>query len=173
MKPIKLTGIQYAALPYRLRGRQLQILLITSRRTRRWIIPKGWPMDGLRPQDAAAQEAAEEAGIIGQIADAPLGSYRYAKHLKGEHVQAVQVIVFPFKVEDQAETFKEQGQRTFAWLSYQEAARRITEPSLKRLIRDFGETHAPDLITHGLRTYSAWRSGDLALRLRWPSVRWR
>ena len=159
MKPLKLTGIQYAALPYRLQGRQLQIMLITSRGTRRWVIPKGWPIDGLKPQDAAAQEAREEAGIVGQIADAPIGSYRYIKQLKGEYIQAVQVIVFPIRVEDHIPTFKEQGQRMFAWFSYQEAASRIAEPALRRLIRDFGASQASSFITRGLRTYRAWRAG--------------
>jgi len=171
MKPLKLTGIQYAALPYRLHHRQLQIMLITSRRTRRWVIPKGWPMAGLKPQEAAAQEAAEEAGIVGQIADTPIGSYRYFKQLKGEYVQAVQVIVFPMRVDDQIPAFKEQGQRMFAWFGYQEAASRIAEPSLRRLVRDFGAMQAPSLIARGLRTYRAWRSGDLAVRLNWPKVR--
>ena len=160
MKSLKLTGIQYAALPYRLRGRQLQVMLITSRRTRRWIIPKGWPMEGLKPNEAAAQEAAEEAGIAGQVGDRPIGSYRYLKRVKGEETLAVQVIVFPFQVEDHVPAFKEQGQRALAWFDYQEAAIRIAEPSLKRLIRDFGSLHAPGLIARSLRAYRAWRFGD-------------
>jgi 8-oxo-dGTP pyrophosphatase MutT (NUDIX family) len=160
VKPFKLTGIQYAALPYRLHGRQIQIMLITSRRTRRWIIPKGWPMDGLKPQDAAAQEAVEEAGIVGQIADAPIGSYRYLKRLKREQAQAIQVIVFPFRVEDHVPAFKEQGQRAFAWFRYQDAASRIAEPSLQRLIREFGLAHSPGLIAQGLRIARTWRFGD-------------
>ena len=159
MKRFKLTGIQYAALPYRLRGREVQVMLITSRRTRRWIIPKGWPMDGLKPQEAAAREAAEEAGIVGQIADRPIGSYRYVKRLKGERAVPVQVIVFPFRVDDQVPAFREQGQRMLRWLAYQEAASRIAEPSLQRLIRDFGAMHRPGLIARGLRAYRAWRFG--------------
>ncbi len=67
MKKSKAVGIQYAALPYRQMGRRLEILLITSRETRRWVIPKGWPMNGLTPQEAAATEAVEEAGIEGEI----------------------------------------------------------------------------------------------------------
>ena len=162
MKPFKMTGIQYAALPYRLHGQQVQILLITSRRTRRWIIPKGWPMRGLKPQEAAAQEAVEEAGVVGEIADRPIGSYRYLKRLKGEHTLAIQVIVFPFRVEEQVPAYKEQGQRTFAWFGYQEAASRIAEPSLQRLIREFGAMHAPGLFARGLRAYRAWRFGGHA-----------
>ena len=49
----------------------MRILLITSRGTRRWVIPKGWPMRGLKPQEAAAVEAAEEAGIVGEVEDQP------------------------------------------------------------------------------------------------------
>lgn len=159
MKPFKLTGIQYAALPYRLQGGDVQIMLITSRRTRRWIIPKGWPMAGLKPQEAAAREAAEEAGIVGQVAERPIGSYRYIKRLKGERALPVQVIVFPFRVDDQIAAFREEGQRMLRWLGYQEAASRIAEPSLQRLIRDFGAVHRPGLIARGLRAYRAWRFG--------------
>lgn len=160
MKPFKLTGIQYAALPYRIRGRQLQVMLITSRRTRRWIIPKGWPIEGLKPHEAAAQEAVEEAGIDGEIADRPIGSFHYIKRVKDAETLAIQVIVFPFRVEDHLPDFKEQGQRTVAWFDYQEAAIRIAEPSLKRLIREFGALQTPGLLARGLRAYRAWRFGD-------------
>ena len=71
MKKVKAVGIQYAALPYRIVRRRVEILLITSRDTRRWVIPKGWPMKGLKPQDAAAVEAAEEAGLIGEVEGRP------------------------------------------------------------------------------------------------------
>ena len=159
MKPVKLTGIQYAALPYRLEGRQVQVLLITSRRTKRWVIPKGWPMSGLKPQDVAATEAVEEAGLVGEIADQPIGSYRYLKRLKGERTMAVQVIVFPFLVDQHVQAFKEQGQRSFRWFRYQEAASHVAEPSLKRLIRDFGVARAPNLIVRGLHIFRTWRFG--------------
>ena len=125
MKAVKLTGIQYAALPYRIHGRQVQVMLITSRGTGRWVIPKGWPMDGLAPRETAVAEAAEEAGILGEIVDRPIGSYRYIKHLKGAQSMAIQVIVFPLLVEGQTLAFKEQGQRRSRWFRYQEAASRV------------------------------------------------
>jgi 8-oxo-dGTP pyrophosphatase MutT (NUDIX family) len=158
MKPVKVVGIQYAALPFRIQARQVWILLITSRGTRRWVIPKGWPMTGLKPQDAAATEAAEEAGIIGEVEDQPIGSFRYDKRLKGEDTTAVQVIVFPFKVQAQAEDWKEQGQRMFEWFRYQRAASLVAEPALRRLIRDFGADRSPGLLAHSLRSYRAWRT---------------
>ena len=120
MNKSKAVGIQYAALPFRHSGRRLEILLITSRETRRWVIPKGWPVKGLAPQEAAALEAAEEAGLEGEIEANPIGSYRYLKHLKGGHTIPIQVIVFPRAL--------------------------VAEPNLKRLIRDFGLARAQGLL---------------------------
>ena len=157
MKGPRTTGIQYAALPYRIEGRQVRVLLITSRDTRRWVIPKGWPMNGLKPQDAAAAEAAEEAGLIGSIDSQPLGSYRYMKRLKGDDAIAVQVIVFPFLVEAQVDQWKEQDQRSLQWFGYRTAATRVAEPSLKRLIREFGAEHSTSFVARSLRRYRNWR----------------
>jgi 8-oxo-dGTP pyrophosphatase MutT (NUDIX family) len=159
MKPPKLTGIQYAALPYRLDGRQVLIMLITSRGTKRWVIPKGWPMNGLKAQETAVTEAAEEAGIAGEIADHPIGSYRYFKRLKDEQIMAIQVIVFPFRVTGLVPAFKEQGQRDSRWFRYRDAANRVAEPSLRRLIRELGATQAPSLVMRTLRHYQHWRFG--------------
>ncbi|HEY3949857.1 NUDIX hydrolase [Phenylobacterium sp.] len=167
MKRARLVGIQYAALPYRLTGRRLSILLISSRRTRRWIIPKGWPMEGRKPHEAAAVEAHEEAGVEGEIADQPLGSYRYLKEVKDGVSLAVQVIVFPMLVENQAAAFKEEGQRVAAWFRYRHAAGLVAEPSLKRLILDFGDAQSTNLLVRGLRRYRTWRfraqAGDLPI----------
>ena len=73
---------QYAALPWR-NAQGFEILLITSRETRRWVIPKGWPMPGNSPAESAAQEAYEEAGIRGKIAVQAIGHYGYRKRLRG------------------------------------------------------------------------------------------
>jgi 8-oxo-dGTP pyrophosphatase MutT (NUDIX family) len=157
MSPAKAVGIQYAALPYRIEGRQLQVLLITSRGTGRWVIPKGWPIGGLSPPDAAAVEAAEEAGLEGEMATPPLGSYHYLKRLKGQRTTSVQVIVFAFRVTAHADTFKEQHERHAAWFAYQKASALVAEPSLRRLIRDFGADHTPTFLARSLRRYRTWR----------------
>jgi 8-oxo-dGTP pyrophosphatase MutT (NUDIX family) len=158
MKALKIVGIQFAALPFRIDARQLWVLLITSRDTQRWVIPKGWQMTGLKPQEAAATEAAEEAGIIGEVEDNPVGSYRYEKRLKGEATTAVQVIVFPFRVQAQADDWKEHGQRRFEWFRYQKAATLVAEPSLRHIIRDFGADRSPGLLAQSLRSYRSWRA---------------
>ena len=158
MKAAKAVGIQYAALPFRIENRQVQVLLITSRSTRRWVIPKGWPIDRLKPHEAAAVEAAEEAGIVGEILERPIGSYHYLKRLKGERTTAVQVIVFPFLAQAHVEEWKERGQRTHCWFRYQKAATLVAEAGLGRLIRDLGVAYSPTLLAHGLRTFRSWRS---------------
>jgi 8-oxo-dGTP pyrophosphatase MutT (NUDIX family) len=158
-KRARRTGIQYAALPYRLHGGQLQVLLISSRRTRRWVIPKGWPMAGLKPHEAAAVEAHEEAGISGEIGDQPLGSYSY---LKDDEDLAVQVLVFALRVETEEATFKEQGLRVATWFPLRQAARQVAEPSLRRLIRDFAGAQSTNPLVRGLRRYRLWRFGTAA-----------
>jgi 8-oxo-dGTP pyrophosphatase MutT (NUDIX family) len=73
--------VQFAALPFRLVEERLEVLLITSRETRRWIIPKGWAEKGTKPRTMAAREAFEEAGVRGKVGKLPYGSYRYEKRL--------------------------------------------------------------------------------------------
>ncbi len=81
LAPVAAPRVQYAALPHR-GGAQPEILLVTSRETGRWVIPKGWPMKGKSGSEAAAREAFEEAGVVGEIAPEPLGAYGYVKFLK-------------------------------------------------------------------------------------------
>src|ERR1700694_452953 len=84
--------IQYAALPYRAKGKsELEIMLVTSRGSRRWIIPKGWPKRGIPPHDTAATEAFEEAGVVGKVSKRPIGSYPYDKILKKGNTESCRV----------------------------------------------------------------------------------
>ena len=127
MKASKTVGIQYAALPYRVVRRRVEVMLITSRETRRWVIPKGWPMRGIAPHDVAAIEAEEEAGIVGEVDDRSIGSFRYLKRVKTDRTIAVQVIVFPLLVQGQQVDWKEQGQRTATWFPYARAAAAVSD----------------------------------------------
>jgi 8-oxo-dGTP pyrophosphatase MutT (NUDIX family) len=129
---------QFAALPWRLTaGGEVEVLLITSRETRRWVIPKGWPMKGKKAPRCAAQEAFEEAGVRGQVAKRPTGDYAYEKRLKNGRLQKVRVQVFSLNVEEEALSFLEAGQREKLWLSPREAARKVDEPELMVLLATF------------------------------------
>jgi 8-oxo-dGTP pyrophosphatase MutT (NUDIX family) len=132
---------QYAALPWR-RNNGVEILLITSRQTKRWVIPKGWPMADLAPHESAALEAFEEAGVDGNVVRSPLGHYDYLKRLKDGTDVAVRVDVFALEVIKRHETWPEQGERTARWFPAEAAAQAVGEPELAALIREFSKVHA-------------------------------
>lgn len=137
---------QVAALPYRLTpgsGRAPEVLLITSRETRRWVIPKGWPMKNHTPAEAAAKEAQEEAGVIGEIAAEAVGSYRYQKVLKHGGAILCEVAVFPLLVTSSLESWDEQHQRELRWFAASEAADLVAEEDLAALIRQFAAEQSP------------------------------
>ena len=129
---------QFAALPWR-RGLNgaVEVLLITSRETHRWVIPKGWPIKGKSAWKSAAQEAFEEAGILGKIGKRPTGVYAYDKRLQNGRLQQVRVSVFDLQVESEAQVFPEAGQREKQWVSPQEAARLVDEPELMAVLATF------------------------------------
>lgn len=107
---------QFGALPWRIgEGGTRQIMLLTSRETRRWVIPKGWPMKGRKPAEVACREAYEEAGLIGQIVGKrPLGIFHYEKRL-GTNALLCEVQVFSFRVDKQATSWPEKTQRETRW----------------------------------------------------------
>jgi len=114
------------------------VLLVTSRETRRWVIPKGWPMKARQPWDAAATEAFEEAGVRGEPERTQFGAYRYDKVRKSGRLRPVKARVFRLKVTEMLEDWPEKTQRDRAWMSPAEAAERVAEPELKALLRRLG-----------------------------------
>ena len=130
---------QVAALCYRTAPR-LEILLVTSRETRRWVTPKGWPMAGRPDHAAAAVEAFEEAGVDGVIAERALGTFGYDKILKSTEILAVTAALYPLEVVILREDWPEKGQRDRRWFSPAEAAEAVQEPDLAALILKFGAT---------------------------------
>lgn len=130
---------QYAALPWRRDAEKgLEILLATSRETKRWVIPKGWPMKGRKPHIVAAIEAQQEAGLHGKIEKNKLGDYEYEKRLKGGASVDCLVEVFSLKVERQRKKWPEKGQRVTYWFPYETAADQVDEPQLREIILAFG-----------------------------------
>ena len=127
---------QYAALPYRITD-EVEVLLVSTRETRRWILPKGWPMKGRKPHAAAAQEALEEAGVTGKMGKEPVGVYHYTKRRKNGSQQRCHVTVFPMLVERQRKVWPEMDQRVTRWFPLAEAADLVGEPELQHVIRNF------------------------------------
>ena len=116
---------------------RVQVMLVTSRGTGRWVVPKGNTGSGMTPHGAAAREAEEEAGVRGAICPTPLGSYRYRK-LRGSGASLmVDVEVYPLAITSELESWKEQHQRQRRWFSLAEAANAVDEPDLGELIRSF------------------------------------
>jgi 8-oxo-dGTP pyrophosphatase MutT (NUDIX family) len=125
---------QVAALPFRVKDGRVEVLLVTSRETKRWLIPKGWPMKGKKPYKAAAQEAIEEAGVKGSIQRKPIGHYDYWKR-RTEHFDLCRVEVYPLAVSKQLKSWREKGQREAQWFQVEDAAYQVLEPALAELIR--------------------------------------
>lgn len=137
-KPPKAIRVQYGALPYRvLDDGTVQILLLTSRRTQRWIIPKGWPIKNKKPAKSAEREAYEEAGVRGKVGMKSVGHYVYEKWLCDAVAVPCEVRVFPLEVERQVATWPEQSEREIRWLSVEEAQNLVDGDDLKELIGAF------------------------------------
>ena len=113
-----------------------EILLVTSRDTGRWIIPKGWPIDGKNAPEAALQEAWEEAGVRKGTAGKALGHYNYDKELKNGLPVAVETLVFPVQVSEMKDDYPEAAQRSRKWVSPSEAANMVREPQLQDMLRN-------------------------------------
>jgi 8-oxo-dGTP pyrophosphatase MutT (NUDIX family) len=136
--------LQVAALCWRRSTKSVRILLITSRDTGRWVIPKGWPMRNRTEPEAAAREAFEEAGLRGTISTRSLGVYTYSKSLgTGRRISCV-VRVYPLEAREMLQVFPETGQRRAKWFDPGKAAARVAEHELAALIRDFDPDPPPE-----------------------------
>jgi 8-oxo-dGTP pyrophosphatase MutT (NUDIX family) len=132
--------LQFAALPWRIgEGGRPEVMLVTSRETRRWVIPKGWPMKGRNPPEVASQEAFEEAGLTGQIVGkGPLGSYHYQKRLQKTEILC-EVRVFSFHVDRQLDNWPERNERQTKWFDASAAAELVDEGGLAGIIGRFAD----------------------------------
>ncbi|CAM5364160.1 8-oxo-dGTP pyrophosphatase MutT (NUDIX family) [Aquamicrobium terrae] len=130
--------LQVAALPWRRHAGAVEVMLITSRDTGRWVVPKGWPEAREPLCEAAAREAREEAGLTGAISPFEAGRYFYAKALSSGQEVPCEVLVFPLRVDSVADRWKEQNQRERRWVFPADAACMVKEPDLGRIITGFG-----------------------------------
>ena len=133
---------QVAALCWRARPLP-EVLLITSLNARRWIMPKGWPIAGKSLAESAAQEAFEEAGIRGEMTPGAIGHFHYLKAKKDGSALPVRVAVFALKVTGHRRKWPERGAREMVWLPLDQAAARVAEPGLRRILLSFRKSLAP------------------------------
>ena len=128
-------GEQIAALPLKWEDDgSVRVLMVTSRDTGRWVMPKGWEMNGKKPWRAAEIEALEEAGAEGHIGEECIGTYRYPKILDDGRVIPCEVRVYPMVVEKLLRDWKERKQRTRKWFTPKAAAKRVDEQELADLL---------------------------------------
>ena len=127
---------QIAALPIRVdKGGDLRVLMVTSRETGRWVMPKGWLMNGKKPWHAAEIEALEEAGAVGYVSKRAIGHYDYGKMLDDGQTIPCRVTVYPMVVERLKRRWKERKERKRHWFAPKEAAQLVAEPDLSDLLR--------------------------------------
>ncbi|MDU8910464.1 NUDIX hydrolase [Aestuariicoccus sp. MJ-SS9] len=127
---------QIAALPVRRdRKGRLRVLMVTTRESGRWVMPKGWPMDGKKPWRAAEIEALEEAGAVGAVSHRPLGTYHYAKRLPNGRRLRCRVTVYAMDVQKLKRRWKERKARKRHWFSPRKAAALVREKELAALLR--------------------------------------
>ncbi|WP_193142198.1 MULTISPECIES: NUDIX hydrolase [unclassified Meridianimarinicoccus] len=128
---------QFGALCYRMDGSKPEVLLVTSRGTGRWIVPKGWPMPGQTPAGTAAVEAYEEAGVEGDAHPQCLGIYSYTKVMDDTDDLPCVVSLFAIKVKRLLQKYPESDQRKRKWFSPKRAAALVDEDELRQIIRRF------------------------------------
>lgn len=127
---------QFAALCWRIKNDKVQICVVTSRTRKRWIIPKGWPMHKQTPADAAATEAYEEAGVSGEALDICIGVYTHQRPGKVGNAPII-TMVYPLHVTHVHSKWPEKHERRRKWVSLEKAAKKLSEPELKRIVATF------------------------------------
>ncbi len=158
--------VQVAAFPYRWRNQCLQVLLVTSKRTKRWVVPKGGFKPGLAAHQVAAEEAFEEGGVEGRTGRRCIGSFIYPK-VGSRRTAWCTVLVYPLRVTREHRDWPERRLRRRLWMPFPLAERQVKEKGLKRLIRAqwlkwnggdvYGPaTDQPALIRRAPRPSSRW-----------------
>jgi 8-oxo-dGTP pyrophosphatase MutT (NUDIX family) len=128
--------VQYGAIPFRKKKGAVRLLLITTRRKGRWSVPKGWPIRKKSASGTAAQEAFEEAGLVGKVTKRPVGQFTSRK-LRKNRVQNCRVKLYPFRVKKQKRNWPEMNQRRTRWVTPDEAQRLIHRAALRDIVAAF------------------------------------
>jgi 8-oxo-dGTP pyrophosphatase MutT (NUDIX family) len=131
---------QVAALPFRRDASGVQVMLVTTRQSQRWIIPKSWQIRGLKAHRCAALEAYEEAGLSGSVSKSAIGEFEYLKQL-GPKAAPCRVHVFAFEATREKRRWPEMHERKRAWFTPEQAAAIVLEPGLRKILLRFAPTH--------------------------------
>jgi len=142
-------------------------MLITSRDTRRWVLPKGNRIKGLKAHDAASHEAYEEAGLLGIACPFAIGTYQYRKIRKNGSARVATVDIFPFSVTSQLDDWPEQDERETRWFVPAAAAEAVDEPDLKEILATFQPPVWNPSIAHRLVTATRRRTAERFTIVRW------
>jgi len=127
---------QVAAIPFKYEPDSLKVLLLTTRKTGKWIVPKGWPIEGLNFSQSAEQEALEEAGVKGLISKDPIGDFIYHKKIAPRRKVPCTVVTYGLHVTDQMSEWIEKGQREILWCSLLGAAKKVKNTGLRDIFRN-------------------------------------
>ncbi len=149
---------QVAALPFVTADSAIDVLLITSRRRKRWILPKGWPTKNLSLPESAAKEASEEAGVLGPVQTDAIGSYDYTKHTKPGYSVPCRVFIYPLFVTQHKLAWREQSERSFKWLPLSDAAVRIDDDGASQVLGELAETNGAflrDFVVRSMPNHAA------------------
>ena len=128
---------QFAALCYRIRNDKPEFLMVTSRGTGRWLIPKGWPETGVSPEACALTEAWEEAGVQGRVTGPCLGLFSYHKEVEGRQSLPCVAMVYPVRVKSLVKDYPEADERKRKWMRPKKAASKVQEAELAHILRSF------------------------------------
>lgn len=138
--PSEATVRQVGALPYAYVDGRMAVLLVTSRRSGRWIFPKGAIEPDLTAWGSAALEAFEEAGVLGTIEEEPIGTYR---SIAGPNsTKLTDIDLYPLLVTEQLDSWKEKGQRLRHWVTVREARRLLAHRQLADLVSQFHDARS-------------------------------
>ena len=128
---------QIGALCFKIEEKKLKILLVKSRRSKRWVIPKGWKLATMNSRMSVAVEAWEEAGVQGKVSKRPVGFYHYRKSDKNASFFSCEVKVYSLNVLKLKKKFPEMSERKSKWFSCKDASMMVDEPELKKIILKF------------------------------------
>ncbi len=129
-------ALQFGALAYLLEKKQPKYLVITSRRTGRWIFPKGQPEKDENGWETAAREAFEEAGVIGTGQPQEIGRYRSLK-FRSDWVQPLDIVLYPVRIDSLMPDWDENGERQRRMVTIKEAATLLSQPDMTELCTRF------------------------------------